>query len=59
MKSKFIPTLIFFSLSFSQSNDSGNDIIEYGKSQQEQIALTGQTEQKEISEADLKILHKK
>ena len=36
-----------------------DDIIEYGKSQQEEIALTGQTEQKEISEADLKILHKK
>ena len=30
MKSKFIPTLILFSLSFSQSNDSENDIIEYG-----------------------------
>ena len=28
-----------------------DDIIEYGKSQQEEIALTGQTEQKEISEA--------
>ena len=36
-----------------------DDIIKYGKSQQEEIALTGQTEQKEISEADLKILHKK
>ena len=30
MKSKFIPTLILFSLSFSQSNESENDIIEYG-----------------------------
>ena len=30
MKFKFIPTLILFSLSFSQSNDSENDIIEYG-----------------------------
>ena len=29
-----------------------DDIIKYGKSQQEEIALTGQTEQKEISEAE-------